>query len=68
MADAGSERVADAPLNGAEVGKDTAPASGPEVLALCPGMDKFGDYVPIEAGSTPFPDGVELLVPSGDVR
>ena len=66
VADAGAERVADAPANGAEVGKDAAPASGPEVQPLCPGLDKFGNYAPIVAGTTPFPDGVELLVPSGN--
>jgi hypothetical protein len=66
MADAGADRVADAPPSGAEVGKDAATAGGPEVPSLCPGLDKFGNYAPIVAGDTPFPEGVELLVPSGD--
>ena len=64
-ADAGAEHVADAPAPGAEVGKDAAAAGGPEVAALCPGLDKFGDYAPIVAGAAPFPDGVELLVATG---
>jgi hypothetical protein len=65
IADAGSERFADAPAPGAEAGKDTAPAGAPEVATLCPGIDKWGYDSPFVAGPTPFPDGVELLVPSG---
>ena len=65
IADAGTERVADALAPGAEAGKDTAPVGGPEVATLCPGIDIHGYDSPFVAGSTPFPDGVELLVASG---
>jgi hypothetical protein len=58
IADAGSEQT----------GRDAAPASGPEVATLCPGFDPSGYYKPIVAGAMPFPDGVELLVPSGTPR
>jgi hypothetical protein len=66
IADAGAERAADAPVPGADAAKDTAPAGAPEVATLCPGIDIHGYDSPFAAGSTPFPDGVELLVPSGD--
>jgi hypothetical protein len=66
IADAGSESLADASAPGAEPGKDTAAAGAPEVATLCPGIDKWGYDSPFVAGSVPFPDGVELLVASGD--
>jgi hypothetical protein len=66
IADAGSERVADAPASGADAGKDIAPAGAPEVATLCPGIDPWGYDSPFVAGPTPFPDGVQLLVASGD--
>jgi hypothetical protein len=59
------DALADAPAPGAEAGKDTAPAGAPEVPALCPGIDKWGYDIPFVAGSTPLPDGVELLVATG---
>jgi hypothetical protein len=65
VADAGSEHIADVPATGADAGGDAAPAGGPEVPALCPGFDPHGLYGTIVAGTTPFPDGVELLVPAG---
>jgi hypothetical protein len=64
VADARSQQVADVPTTGAEAGGDAAPAGGPEVPALCPGFDPAGRYGTIVAGTTPFPDGVELLVPA----
>lgn len=68
IADAGSERVVDGPAPGADAAKDAAPVGDPEVATLCPGLDKFGAYGAIVAGTTPFPDGVELLVPSGSPK
>ena len=66
VADVGAERVGDTPTTGPGAGKDTAAAGAPDVPALCPGTDQFGYDRPFVAGATPFPDGVELVVPSGD--
>jgi hypothetical protein len=76
LADAGAGQTVDAPGGGADAGKDVAKgadagkdaAAGPEVANLCPGLDPWGYYAAVTAGATPFPDGVELLVASGDPK
>jgi hypothetical protein len=65
LPDAGTDHMADAFVPGADARKDTTPGGAPDVQALCPGIDPWGYDRPFEAGSAPLPDGVDLVVASG---
>lgn len=70
LSDAGADRISDAFVPGKDAGKDTSkdttPTGTPDVPPLCPGIDPWGYDRPFEPGPTPFPDGIELVVGSGE--